>query len=180
MGSKMQQIDDNTIVIELASKMVILQIGELGIDVNVEELLKIDYGNILGEILTFPVAFNRIGNLKAEIENQRSVAKLDLEVFEAQLTESYQKTLAAKADKKPTIKDVETAVLRDVNFITKKKAFFEIEKHAAYIDSLYWAARSKDDKLHKLTEKIRPDEFEKEILEGQVNGILIKCTKKAI
>lgn len=172
--------DDSRVVIELESRVVVLNVLPFDTDVDTDELLRIDYANILGEILTFPLVFNRIANLRAEMANIIAESKLDLEVYEAQLTEEYQKQLSAKTDKRITIKDVETAVLRDIKFQAKKKDFFRKEKNYAYVDALYWSAQSKDSKLNKLSEKIKPEEFEKDLVEGVINGVMIKSSAKVI
>ena len=54
----------------------------------------------------------------------------------------------------------------------------DVQRDRDYINSLYWSAKSKDDKLNKLSEKLRPDDFNKEIIEGKLNGISIKSTNK--
>lgn len=174
-----QHIDENTIVIELPNKMVVLQIIDFDTDINVDEILKIDYGNTVGELLTFSVLNNRIANLKAEMEYQVSLAKLDVEVLEAQMYEEYKKNLIASGDK-ATDKAVEASVVRDVRYSTIKKSLFMKQKNLGYVESLYWAAKDKADKLNKISEKLRPEEFEKELLEDTINGVMIKCTKKSI
>ena len=55
-----------------------------------------------------------------------------------------------------------------------------LQKQRDIINSLYWAVKSKDDKLNRLTDKIRPEEFEKEIVESEINGIIIRIQNKAI
>lgn len=168
------------IVIELKKKMVVLSVQPFDGDIDTEELLKIDYHNIVGEVLTFPVLFNRIANMRAEMSNIVAESKLDFEVYEAQLYKEHQQRLMASGDKKPSIKDVEASVLLDPKFVLKKKQFLGRQRDFEYLDSLYWSAQSKDTKLNKLSEKIRPDDFEKDLIEGKVNGIMIKATKKSI
>jgi hypothetical protein len=45
---------------------------------------------------------------------------------------------------------------------------------------LYWSAKSKDSKLDKLSDKLRPEEFERELVEDTINGIVIKFRDSVI
>lgn len=166
------------LVVELKDKTIILKVLPFDPDINVDEILRIDYHNIMGEILTFQVIFNRIGNIKAEMQNIVSRAKLDLEVFEAQLYEEYKNKLAASG--KATVKDIEAAILRDHRLSIKKKDFFEKVKNFEYCDSLYWSAQNKSSALLKMADKLRPEEFSGELLQDIVNGVMIKQSRKAI
>lgn len=169
------------IAIELKNgRVAVLSIQEFDSEMSVDDILRIDYGNIMGEILTFPLMFNRIANLKAEMESIVSEVKMDTDIFEAQLREEKRKTLAANTDKKVTIDEVESAVKLDARYAAKKRILFKAQKEFAYMDALYWGAQSKDTKLNRLTEKIRPEEFEKELVEDTINGVMIKITKAVI
>lgn len=177
-----------TVKIPLRDKIISLKINSFDTDVDVDDILKIDYANIMGEVLTFPVLMNRIGLLKAEQEEIVSYAKLDLEIYQAQLSEEKRKSLTqpeldSKGNQKmskPTVAEVDNAVLLDKKFRVKKEAFFRKQRDMAYIESLYWAAKSKDDKLNKLSNQLIPSEHEGDILEGTINGILIKMGEKLI
>ena len=58
------------ITIELQSgRIAVLRLQSFDTKVDVDDILRIDYSNIMGEILTFPLMFNRIANLKAEQES---------------------------------------------------------------------------------------------------------------
>lgn len=173
-------MESEKIVIQLKERMAVLTVQPFDSDIDVDSLLKIDYSNILGEILTFPVIFNRIANMRAELTNLLNLSKVDVDVYEAQLYEELQKKMIATETKKPSIKDVEQAILRDSRFLLKKKAHINLQRDFDYIDALYWSAKSKDTKLDKLTDKVRPEEFENDILEGTINGVMIKMTKKSI
>jgi len=173
------------IKIPLENKIVVLKVTDFDGEIDVDDILKIDYSNILGEILTFPVLLNRLGLLLADAEDMVKHTKFDLEVYRAELKERYKKNLrkvdgsggAAKM-KAPTNDEVEWSVLQDTGNNLKSKKLFKVEKYRDYLNSLYWSAKSKDDKLNKISEKLRPSEFEDEIMEGTINGIMIKCFDK--
>lgn len=168
------------IVIHLkGDKIAVLSIQEFDSELDIDDILRIDFSNMMGEILTFPLMFNRIANFKAEMEHNVSVAKLEMEVFEAQLFEEHRKSLVAKSEK-PTEAAIKAAVTSDPRWGIKKSNFFKIQKDLAYMDSLYWSAKSKDGKLDAFSHKIRPEDFERELLEDTINGIQIKLSKKVI
>lgn len=168
------------IVIEMKNgKIAILSIQEFDTELDIDGILRIDYSNIMGEVLTFPLMFNRVANFRAEMENLVAEAKLDFEVFEAQLTEEKRKSIVA-AGGKGTVSEIENAVKLDARYSVKKKQLFKIQKDYAYMDSFYWAAQSKDTKLNRLSEKLRPEEFERELVEDVINGIYIKISNPVI
>lgn len=166
-------------VIQLKSKVVILHILPFDTDINVDDLLKIDYSNLVGEMLTFPVLMNRIMNLKAEMQNMVNDSKIDLDAFEADLTEKKRRLLTSNGQK-TTISEVDAAVKMDINFITMSKNHYLKVRNLDYLDALYWSAQSKSKLLEKISDKIRPSEFEGELLADTINGVQIKMAKKAI
>lgn len=167
------------IVIPLKDKMAVLTVQNFDGEIDIADLLKIDYSNLLGEILTWPVAFNKIANLRAEAAHHLAITKFQTESLEASLYEKHKNALMA-AGSKGSIKDVEMKVLRDKIFILKHQTLNEAQKNFDYCDALYWSAQSKDKKLDKLTDRMRPEEFETELLEGTINSVQIKFKKKVI
>lgn len=162
--------------IHLKGKTLLLQIRDFGSsDINIEDLLQIDTFNLLADIVTWPVIFNRISNIKAEIDNYLREVKFDLSAFEAQLYEEHKRKLAA--DGKVTEKAIEMSIKRDPNYKLKQFSVFEVQKQADIIDGLYWSAKSKDKKLEVISAKVKPDEFEKDILDGVINSVMIKSRK---
>lgn len=186
--SMVKNTEQEKVTIELPTKMVVLTLTPFDTDIDADELTNTQYHNIVGEILTFPVIMNRVGNLKADMENLLSETKLDFDIFEATWQEKKRKELTfneqdAKGNpkvNKPTKDEVENAVLMSPEYKVKKKNLFQVQKNLGYVESLYWAAKSKDDKLRAFSEKLKPEEFEKDILEGSINGVMIKVSQKSI
>lgn len=186
--SMVKNTEQEKVTIELPTKMVVLTLTPFDTDIDADELTNTQYHNIVGEILTFPVIMNRVGNLKADMENLLSETKLDFDIFEATWQEKKRKELTfnesdAKGNpkvNKPTKDEVENAVLMSPEYKVKKKNLFQVQKNLGYIESLYWAARDKSNKLDSLSAKLKPEDFEKEIIEGVINGVLILMRDKAI
>ena len=178
----------NNIVLHLNEKIVTLKISDTDLDIDVDDILKIDYNNILGEILTFPVIVNKIGLLRAELENKVNQEKFNLEVYSARLAELFRKNnLSTDIDKSgkkkiksPTIQEIENAVLLDEGYQLRKKKFFNLKKNYDYLDSLYWACKDKSKKLDYCTTSIKPEDFENELISGSINNVMIKVKDKLI
>lgn len=186
--TKVQDPNKERIAIELPNKMVVLSLTNFDTDIDTDQIINIHHHNIIGEILTFPVIMNRIGNLKAEMENQLSEEKMDFEIFQANQEEKMRKQLTTSDTdtkgnvkvSKPTKDEVENAVLISPEYKVKKRHLFKVQKNLAYVESLYWAAKDKSSKLDVFSAKLKPEEFEKDILEGTLNGVEILVKRKSI
>jgi hypothetical protein len=175
-------MDTERIVIDLGKdKMAVLSVQSFDGDIS-EDVIKIDYSNLLGEIITFPVVFNRIANMRAEVSNLLGHAKLKAEIQGANLYQTHYKALLGTSEKSrgPAIKDVDMAVLRDPKYKLIQEELLQRQKDFEYCDALYWSAQSKDRKLNVLAERITPQEFEKDLVEGAINGVMIRIQRKAI
>lgn len=164
-------------VIELGKKILTLEIKDFGSsDIDIEQLLQIDINNPIADIVTFPVIFNRIANFKAEVDDLLRRVQFDFTIFEAQLYEKHKKLLIGLGEK-ATENAIDMAITRDPQYKIKKENVFKVQKEADIIDGLYWSAKSKDQKLNAISAKLKPEEFEKEILEGMINSVMIKSSK---
>ena len=173
-----EQVLEDKILIPFGRKIVVLFFPSFDAEVEVDDIMKIDYSNIIGELITFPVILNRIGLLRAEMEEISKTKKFEAQVYEAKLKQYYRKKGAIRgADdqvKKLTNPEVEEAVLLDKGYQAVMKALYNTEKGFSQIENLFWSAKDKSSKLDAITSKLNPKEFENEIVAGQVNGIMIK------
>jgi hypothetical protein len=186
----MKQKTDNIqkVTIELKTKVIVLSLEPLDTDTNMDDFCKIQYHNIMGEILTCSVALNRVGNMLAEMDEILAESKLDFEIFYAQQQEKQRKSLTFQIDlpkggtkvDKPTKDEVENAVMLTPEYKVKKLNLIKLQKNQSIINSWYWSIKSKDSKLEKISEKLQPTEFEKDILEGKINGVMLKKVNKEI
>lgn len=164
-------------IIHLKTKTLTLEIKDFGSsEIDIEDLLQIDSNNILYDIITWPVIFNRISNIKAEIDNLLRETQFDFAAFEAQLYEQHKKYLIGLGEK-ATETAIDMAIKRDPTYKVKKFEVFAVQKQADIVDGLYWSAKSKDKKLEVISAKIKPEEFEKEILDGVINSVMIRSHK---
>jgi len=160
---------DDIKVITIGKKTVTLKIKDLDNDLDVDEMLQIDYANILGEILTFPVLLNRLGILLADVENALRRAEFDLAITKEDLKKkrAIVETKAFHAlrdgDEKKNIKPINSPTKDQIGnyvrtknpehqkeeekYIEEKRKLLDIIRDKDYINSFYWSAKSKDDKL---------------------------------
>ena len=150
-------------------------------DMDIDSLLKIDYSNIIGELVTFPVIVNRFGILLAEAESKVSESKLNLEVFEAKTKERLRNELAeANGGKNPTVEALNNALLMNKAYQSLRRQFIEIQKTRDYVNSIFWSAKDKTSKIEKLSLTVQNGDIPDSVIEGRVNNVLIKKTKKII
>lgn len=176
------------IIIQFKEKAVALKITEFDTDIDTEQLLKIDYSNIIGEILTFPVIINRIGILRAELQNRLNTEKFDCEVYKAKISEMFRKNKSVKEIdakgkekwKSPTVDQLTNLVLLDEGCQLRNKKVFRVQKDYEFLDALYWAAKDKSKKLDYFGSSLKPEDMENSIIEGTINGVLIKVKEKLI
>lgn len=167
-------------VITIGGQTYVLRFDDFDEDVDIDSLLKIDYSNLIGELITFPVIVNRFGQLLAEAESQVALAKLNLEVTEAKLKESMRVKLADRNGKAPSVDAVNSAVTLEKSYQTMRRNLIEKQKTRDYMNSIFWSAKDKSEKLDKLSLTIQPSDLPDSVIEGRVNNVLIKRAKKLI
>ena len=172
--------------INIGGQEITLYHDNMDSSINVDDLTKIDVGNIYGDAVTISAAVNRIGLIKAEVEALVGETKLEYKIYEGQFKAKLRKQAAnnggfytIRIDNddvkiKATEKALETSFETDDRWIELKKAFITAEKNFNSLSSLYWACQDKSRKLNTLVNGVTPNEFVSEMLEGKINGILIQ------
>ena len=182
------------ITVHLTSSVLTLSFEMMEGDINVDDLTKIHYENLFGELVTVSALLNKIGLIRAEAEEILSLKKLEVEVYSAEANRRLRREIVENGGKiriveknqgvivsdvlvKATEDAIANAIILDEGYQIKKKNEIKAFRDYGYIDSLYWAIQSKDKKLNNLMREVTPEDFEKEIVEGVINGILIKKHK---
>jgi hypothetical protein len=168
------QNPNDPLLIEVDGKYFRLIVQDFEADIDIESYLKIDYSNILGELLTFPVIINQISNLKAELESLVSKQKLGIDILKANLEKQFKADYTGKA----TVAAVENHVTLNQEFQDSSNYLIHLQKQLRYLEGFYWSAQSKMDSLVKLTDKMQPSEFTSDVLEKTVNNVLIRRNNK--
>jgi len=179
----------DSITIPFKTKMIKLTFAEFSEEIDMDQITKIDYSNLHAELLTVPTLMNRIGLWKADADNVYASKKLDLSVAKAQaynrIGKTYKSVKNSKGDpvdKPKTREDIDAEITMDQGIQVLQRNLINRQRDCDYLDSLYWAIKSKEQKLNKIGEKMNltPEDFEREIVEQTWNGILIQAAKKQI
>jgi len=142
-------------------------------EIDVDEICKIDYSNIYGEVVTCTALMNRVGIIRAEAESILKEKELLAKIEEARIKKDERRK-AVSDSRKITEGGLEEMVMLDEGLQIMKKNVIKAQKDFSFIESLYWALSSKDKKLNNLIKEITPEEFEDRLIEGKVNGFIIK------
>jgi len=168
------------IKIPLGDKIITLKQQEIDSDIDMDTITQIQYNNLYGEIVTVSALLNKIGILKADVDNQYEEYKLDCQIFESGERKKYISGKMVSGEKKPTEGQCEDYLNTHQDVIAKRKRLLTFKKGCDYINSIYWSVKSKDDKLSVLMKGVTPSEFSSNIVEGVVNGFFIKKFKNIL
>lgn len=180
--------------INFKNKIIQLKLEEYTGEIDVEDLTQIHYFNLLGDILTFPSALNRIGNLLTEAdanikeyELDLKSAKVELRKRRALLEKEAWKNLKQQGINSPTLQQISNELLLDTThdkyeeeYREDERGLIEVQRDRDHINNLYWSCKAKLDLLTRLSEKIRPEDFADEVLDSTINGILIRSVHPLI
>lgn len=164
--------------ISIGESTYILKFDEFDDEVDIDSLLRIDYSNLIGEMLTFPTVVAKIGNMLAEAESVVNEKKLNLDVQEAKLKEEYRIKLSKEnGGKNPTVDALSSAVLLDKRYQAFKKAHINAMKTKDYMLVTYLAAKDKSEKINKVFFQANPEDIPEGVIEGRVNNTILKKAK---
>lgn len=137
--------------------------------IELDRLLRIDPSNLALELCTFPIILNQLGLMQADANQRVNLAKLEVEVLEAQLAEKLRGDAEEGGGKALSNEKVKEAIGRNPQYQVKKKIYFKRIKESEYLNSLYWSARSKDEKLTKMIgSDIRAGDIGEAIMESKL------------
>lgn len=166
------------IKIPIGDKIIVLKQEEFDTDINMDDITQIQYSNLYGEIVTVSALMNRIGILKAMVDNEYEEYKLDVAIFESEKRRAFISSKIASGEKKPTEQQSDDYLNTHPEVTMKRKRLLVIKRNSDYINALYWSIQSKDRKLSVLMKGVTPEEFADAIIEGSVNTFMIKKFKQ--
>lgn len=172
--------------IHIGNKPIILEHDNLDSTINIDDLTTVDTSNLFGEAVTVSAAANRIGLLRSEVESNMALAKLELKIFEANFRSRLRKQAAENSGffnlvvdeeevkVKLTEKALESSFENDSKWVALQKDYIKAEKDFNALSALYWAIQNKSRTINNVVGGTTPEDFVSELVEGKVNGILIK------
>ena len=161
------------LVFNIGDKMVKFKFGEFEQNMDIDKLLKIDYGNLVAELITFPVVVNKLGILNADMEAELRLSKMNFKINEAKLRNKIRISLVEEGSK-ATVNEVEEGLLCSKIYQKYQKDHYEVEKQKDYIMSIYIAAKDKSEKLNKLSLTLKTGDFEEAFIQKQLNNVYYK------
>lgn len=164
-------------VLHLGDRPITLEFKSFDDEVDVDELLKIDYSNLYAEAITMPAFMNQVSLLKAEVQQNLEKKKFERDIYEAQKRKDIRSEYS-KSGTKLTEKQLDEEIILDKVFQIKTKEVHNAEKNLGFMDALYWGANSKDKKLNNLVKGVTPEELANEIIECTINNIIIRKPKR--
>lgn len=168
-------------IINIGEQSYKLLYDEFEDGIDIDNLLKIDYSNLIGEIITFPIIVNKFGLLLADAESKVAETKLNIDVYESKAKERLRLRLQEEnGGKNPTVDALNSAVMQDKGYQALKRKLIDVTKTRDYINSIFWSCKDKSEKLNKLSLTVQNAEIPEEVLQGRVNNIVIKKVKRVI
>ena len=179
----------NSTILHFPNSTVKLVFKDFDDEINVDDLIKIDNSNIYAEKISVSQLYNKVGLMKAEQEYILKEKKLELEFKEADLKKNYRRQATENSGKyqvvgeeekgwiKLTVDSLNETLLTDKGIQVLKKNIARQESLVNKLEVMYKAIKDKSQQLQNLLKPLTPEEFENEIIEGEINGILIKKKK---
>ena len=175
-------------IIHIDSQPLELVMADFDSEIDVDEITSIDYSNLFGEAVTISTLLNRIGILKARAEAIYAEKKLEFDIYEATQRKRLRREAAMNSNYfkvddqqiKLTENSLEEAIIIDAGWQVNKKNVIKAQETLNKVDSIYWAISSKSKRLEVMLKPVTPEEFFNELVEGTVNGILIKKRKSIV
>ncbi len=162
----------NATVFRYGDKIIKVKNVEIDDEIDQDKLTRIDLNNLIAEIITVSTLVNRWGNILAETESEEGKEKNKFETLCALEKDKIRNEVFEKTGKKPTIGEVDDALLlRPVYKIAFHKQN-EAKKVTSIVKSIYWAVKDKSDKLNKLSLTIQREDLES-IQNTICNGVKI-------
>lgn len=166
-------------IINIGKETYVIEFNEFTEDIELDDLLRIDYSNILGEMVTFPIVVAKLGMMLADAEGKVNEKKLNLDIQEAKLKEEYRLKLTEQnGGKNPTIDALNSAVLIDKRYCLYNQNLIESKKIRDYMLTLYLSAKDKSEKINKIFYQTHPTDIPDSVIEGRVNGAIVKKYEK--
>ena len=175
--------------IDIGDRKLVLRTNlfEGGDEIDIDRILRIDHNYIVAESLTFSVLLNKLGILMIDAESKVKEARIDMEIWISKERERLRTEWDADPDRpvvrgsKYTIDQIKDAVDSSATLRIKRKRINELEKIYGYLNTIYWSAKSKDQRLNEFTKQIRDEDIDFSELNGRVfNGVTIKAKEPLI
>jgi hypothetical protein len=101
-----------------------------------------------------------------------------LDLKEAEIRKLFRNQKSSDGHKNPTVQETEDHITMDPVIKNLRLKYIRSEWDLEKLDSMYNAVKDKSYKLNNLSKSLTPQDFESELVEGTVNGLMIKLRDK--
>lgn len=169
-------------VIHVGVHPIVIHSEDINEELDLDRITSIDYSNLYGEAVTVSALLNKVGIWKAIAEKSYNESIIKRDYIEAEQRSLLRRQAINNAGKftvereeiKLTERALDEAILLDKRVQKAKKDVLECKKDLDLLDSLFWAVQDKSKKLNNLIKQVTPEEFIKELIEGEINTFIIK------
>lgn len=172
-------MDEKFVIRITEEKSVVLNFKNFDEVVDIDRILQINYSKLETEMVVFPLILNRLGHLLAKAENDLRIETINMEVWENQQKEdSREDLIAEKRTSKYTNDDInilyKTKVYSGNAYKARRLKLSKKQEKRDIMNSIYWSAKDKSDKLNAIFAKIHPEQVQLDKIEKIFHGITIQ------
>jgi len=172
------RVYEETVYIHLKNKIAQITPTKWDDDFDPDTIFEIDPYNIMGELITIPVLVSRLGIFVAQMNGLVKKQKAGLKVEEAEESKIFRKEESVEGRKKPTVQEVEDHLTLFPVISNLRLKLIKMEAELQKIEVLYDVAQKKSFNIGILGRNLVPSEFEKDLIEGKINGVMIHMKDK--
>ena len=135
--------------------------------IDVVDMIRIDYGNIIGEVLTIDIMLVSVGIVRAEAEDAVRRLQLGVDIYSAKYKSKYRddgtvaeyNSARKLVTKKPTVSEIDDALKHDIRYIKLKKRLNKAMHDSSIVSEVYWSLKGKSDKLSVFKQTVKLDDY---------------------
>lgn len=142
--------------------------GEDFTDIDLQNVLQIDYSNLNEEVATFPYVLNQLNFMLIEADDILRKENFKLDILKDNLTDLKSRlsfgvidVIKARGIKSPTLANIEDEISQDPDvkalkeqIRNQKEIVIQATTNRDKLTALYWSARSKMECLQNLSSKV--------------------------
>ena len=145
---------------------------------NPDNIFEINPFNIVGELITIPVLVSRLGILVAEMASFVKKERARLKFKEAEIAKLYRNKESGEGRKKPTVNEMDEHLTLDPVLNNLRLKLIRHEEELQKLEVFHEASQKKSFNIGILGRGLVPKEFEKELVEETINGVMIRMRDK--
>jgi hypothetical protein len=124
-------------------------------EIDITRLTKIDFNNIPAELVTIPVLLAEFSIWQSDLNHKMNLAKMRMDVCEGELDVQFREAHKEETGKDLSNEKTKAKVITNGKYKLLKQLYFKASHEYEMITAVFWALRSKDEKLTKLANSMQ-------------------------